>query len=338
MALSSFPTNAPVQIQLDWIELKCLSDSFDCVIIEDIKSFIELQSDYQDEDISVEDERTESVIDTILKELESRQKSLNSSYPFQIESGGNVISLTSPLEDMSVDQHVYLYCLIFSHVTNSPILTLKDAPTNAERDILQICSTIAAAGYVRGHSISFGFPRQDKTPYYAKAKRVLELLKEGRLRKEEEVNPLHSLSPKDAGIDIISWEESNDHMPGKKVYFSQVASGHNWKDKPVLHYIEIFKTYWLDQPILSRINDAMFIPFDMIDDVDNRYTAQQFIESELSKLGTIFYRRRIPAWFREGINFHQTKQGLVVERVNECQKITDYVGVKITELRAASVT
>lgn len=330
--------NAPVQIQLDWVEFKCLSDSFNCIIIEDIKSFIELQSDFQNEDISAEDGVAESVIDSLLKELESRQRSLSSSYPFQIETGGNVISLTSDLENMSVDQHVYLYCLIFSHVSNSPILTLKKGPTNAERDILQICSTIAAAGYVRGHSVSFGFPRPDKTNYYSKAKQVVELIKEGRLRKEGEVNPLHSLSPKDAGIDVISWEETNDNMPGKKIYFSQVATGHNWQDKPVLHFIEIFKTYWLDQPILSRINDAMFIPFDMIDDLDNRYTAQQFIESELSKLGTIFYRRRIASWFKEGLEIYNSKQGLVVERLDECHKIIDYVGVKVMELREASVT
>lgn len=336
MRLGSFPLSSPVQFQADWVELKSLCDDFNFIPVADIRSAIELQEDIQDENIAQEDGEIEAIIDAILREIELRKSSLGSSYPYQVEPGGAVVSLLVPFADLEVDQKVYLYCLIFSHVTNSPVLSDVEKPLNSDRDIMQICATIAAAGVVRGHSISFGFPRRDKSRFYEKAREVLELLGEGELHAEDEVNPVHTLSPKDSGIDVISWEHTPDRFPGKKIYISQVASGHNWKDKPVSHYITILQTYWLKRNILSRINDAMFIPFDMTDDVDNRYTAKDLLESQLSNLGTIFYRRRVPKLFKEGLIFSQENLDLTIERVDECDKIGTYVESKVALIRQSA--
>ncbi|QKJ57618.1 hypothetical protein [Serratia fonticola] len=336
MQLNLFPISSPVQNQADWVELKCLSDHFDHVVIDDIRSAMELQNDTQDDDIAREDRTLESVIDTVLQEITERQKSLQNSYPFQIEEGGRVVSLLTPFKDITIDQKVYIYCLIFSHVSRSSLITLDRDVLPADRDLMQICSTIAAAGLVRGPSISFGFPRVDRTRFYDKTKQVLVLLGEGELHELADVNPVHSLSPKDAGIDIISWKPTADNRPGKLIYISQVASGNNWKEKPVKTYIDILTTYWLKHPILSRMLDAIFIPFDMLDDPDNGITADQFLSSQMLKLGTIFYRRRIPALFKEGIDFIQQNQHIFVERVNECDKIHNYVDERIRALKAVA--
>ncbi|HEN3405482.1 TPA: hypothetical protein ACJCXE_001088 [Yersinia enterocolitica] len=336
MVLNPFPISSPVQIQADWVELKCLSDLYNCVPLADVRSALEFQADEQDEDIGREDGEVESVIDAILNEIRERESNLTSSYPFQIELGGGVVSLTDSFEQLTIDQCVYIYCLVFSHISNSPILTPSQKANNSDRDIMQICATIAAAGYVRGHSISFGFPRPDNSNFYDKTQSVIGLLGEGELHAPDEINPIHSLSPKDAGIDVISWECMNDNRPGRRILFSQVASGNNWKEKPVKPYIETFKNYWLKHPILSTINDAMFIPFDMTDDIDNRYTAEQFLNSQLINLGTIFYRKRVPAYFKDGIKIGQ-QDGAIVERLNELDKIQNYVNDKVGLLKASAI-
>ncbi|EGE4743848.1 hypothetical protein CE142_003252 [Salmonella enterica] len=337
MLLNTFPVTGPVQNQADWIELKCLSDEFNFMPVADIRSAIELQDDYQDDDIAREDGEVEAEIDSILREISSRKEHMNDTYPFQIEDGGSVVSLIAPIDELAISQKVYLYCLIFSHIFNSPLLIVDGSPLPADRDILQICATIAAAGYVRGHSISFGFPRRDHSSFYDKAVEVVNLLGEGELHPLKDVNPVHSLSPKDSGIDVITWEDSHDKRAGKRIYFSQVASGRNWRDKPVLHYIDIFRNYWLRKPILSRINDAIFIPYEMMDDIDNHYTAEQLLESQLSTLGTIFYRRRIPVHFKEGIQLKRDNDNLSIERIDECNKISDYVDNKINLLKTLAI-
>ncbi|HDW8042058.1 TPA: hypothetical protein RM800_002085 [Yersinia enterocolitica] len=336
MVLNPFPISSPVQIQADWVELKCLSDLYNCVPLADVRSALEFQADEQDEDIGREDGEVESVIDEILNEIRVREKCLQSSYPFQIEPGGGVVSLTASFEQLAIDQCVYLYCLVFSHISNSPILTSSQTIKHSDRDIMQICATIAAAGYIRGHSISFGFPRPDHSNFYDKSQYVIGLLGEGELHVHEEINPVHSLSPKDAGIDIISWQCMNDNLPGRCILFSQVASGNNWKEKPVKPYIDIFKNYWLKHPILSTINDAMFIPFDMVDDIDNRYTADDYLKSQLINLGLIFYRKRVPAYFKVGMEI-SIKDNVIIERLNEFDKIQDYVNNKVGLLKASAI-
>lgn len=336
MVLNPFPTKGAVQTQADWVEFACLSDSFDHIPVADILSAIDIQADSQDENIAREDGAGEAIVDRVLNEISERARCLQSSYPFRIENGGAVISLVDDFSNLSTDQLVYIYCLIFSHVTKSPILTVSVDPSNADREIMQICATIAAAGYVRGHSIAFGFPRPDDSGFYDKATEVLALLREGELHLKADVNPLHSLSPKDGGIDVISWEEMPDNLAGRRILFSQVASGHNWKEKPVRPFIEIFQTYWLKRQMLSTVSDAIFIPFDMVDDIDNRYTATDLFNSHLKNLGAIFYRKRIPIMFKIGMDLARQNATLHIENLPDFHRITDYVNGRVHELKAVA--
>src|ERR1019366_5995565 len=153
---------------------------------------------------------------------------LKDAYPFELDGSGRLLSVVNPDRLGSV---VYFVCLFMSHVTKSELLEKFDLTANAQsgRDIFQICSVLAAAGWCQGPAISFGWPRRDQTSFATKLSETYDLFGDGTPR----TVPLPAAPPriKDGGIDVISWRRTHDGLPGTLYLLGQVASGHNWKDK-----------------------------------------------------------------------------------------------------------
>ena len=100
---------------------------------------------------------------------------------------------------------------------------------------------------------------QIKVHFFQALKKTYEAFGEVKVRQRRRAGA--SIAVKDAGIDIIAWENSNDGLPGYRYLLGQVASGANWKDKTVRNDIKLFHDDWFFDEPKSTPSPAMFIPF-----------------------------------------------------------------------------
>lgn len=327
MQLLSYPESHPIQVKLDWMELLCLSKTYFTLRISELRNTLENLESFTSTDIGEEDADVENEIQRLLEQYQQRSDILGNSYPFIFEEDSQCLVLkTDSIEALSVDQHIYLYCLYFSHMASSRLFSGIDAPTNAQRDLLQITATIALAGYIQGHSLSFGWPRPDHSGFYAALTRAVDLIGEGSVKPFTDVNAYLQTRPhKDAGIDVIAWNDVNpmDNMPGSKIiYFAQVASGNNWRSKAVKEDIRLIQDHWLSQRIY-RIVDAIVIPFDIENDDESIKRGQISLIAE--EFGAVLYRLRVPTCFSKGLALTTTNPQLLIERSNEVNSICQFV-------------
>jgi hypothetical protein len=327
MQLLPYPENHPIQVKLDWVEFSCLSNPYFTFRISELRNILENLESFSTSDIAQEDAEVENEIQRILDQNNQRQLILGSSYPFKFNEESQCIELSQPqLQDLAIDQHTYLYCLYFSHIAKSRLFSGLPDTTGAQRDLLQIAATIALAGFVQGHSVSFGWPRPDGSKFHECLSRTIARIGEGTIKPFGEVNAyLQSRPHKDAGVDVISWKEANpfDRMPGGKIiYFAQVASGNNWRSKSVKSDIESIQTHWLNERIF-RITDAIVIPFDFeSDDEDIKRGEVSVVANEF---GAVLHRLRLPSYLRAGVELMQSRPDLLIERCDEIQTISEYV-------------
>lgn len=144
----------------DWIELKAISSPDGRVGFGTLISATALTEDEQRENIADEDRAEEQLVLRVQAEIARRLNNVGSDYPFRIDDQGHALQFVTPVTEAG---SVYLFCLFLSHAFDRTILPKKLAPkvTNGIRDLFQACATIAAGGYVKGPSVSFGFPRPD---------------------------------------------------------------------------------------------------------------------------------------------------------------------------------
>jgi len=327
MELLPYPESHYIQVKLDWVELSCLANPYFTFRVAELRNAIENLDSFSTGDIAEEDAKVENEIQKIIVQYENRARILGDTYPFYYNLEDQSFELRKEsLEELEVYHHAYIYCLYFSHITKSRLFSGLGEISNSHRDLLQIAATVALAGYVRGNSVSFGWPRPDASGFYDSLCRVIGLMKEGRVKAFADVNRyLQSRPHKDAGIDVISWRDDNPHDndPGNRhIFFAQVASGHNWRSKPVKEDIRVIQTYWLEQR-LFRITDAIVIPFDF--EQDDEELKRDEISLIADEFGVVIHRMRLPQFFKAGLSLLAEKPELLVERVDEIQSIGEYV-------------
>ncbi|MDI7687847.1 hypothetical protein [Cronobacter malonaticus] len=327
MQLLPYPESYQIQVKLDWLELSCLSNMYLTIRISEVRNILENLDSFSSTDIGEEDAEVENEIQRLLEQYQQRKHILQSSYPFVFNEDTLCLELAEEtLEELSVDQHIYLYCLYFSHMSASRLFSGLEGPTHQQRDLLQIAATIALAGYAQGHSISFGWPRPDSSKFYEALTRAVDLIGEGRVKAFEDVNLyLQSRPHKDAGIDVIAWKDNNprDKFPGNKlVYFAQVASGNDWRSKAVKEDVEVIQRHWLSQRIY-RIIDAIVIPFDF--ESDDESIKRDHISLIAEEFGAVLHRLRLPTCFKKGLDLLSSNPELLIERADEINTISQYV-------------
>ncbi|BEM40498.1 TPA: hypothetical protein SMF46_004461 [Serratia marcescens] len=327
MQLLPYPESHHIQVKLDWLELTCLSNIYFTTRISELRNTLENLDFFTSSDIGEEDAEVENEIQRLLEQYQQRRDILGESYPFVFNEETSCLELVrESLEQLTIDQHIYLYCLYFSHMSASRLFSGLDNPTNAQRDLLQVAATIALAGYSQGHSISFGWPRPDNSDFYAALTRTVDLIGEGRIKPFAEVNRYLQTRPhKDAGIDVIAWKDNNprDIFPGNKlIYFAQVASGNNWRSKAVKEDIDVIQRHWLSQRIY-RVIDAIVIPFDF--ESDDESIKRDHISLVAEEFGAVLHRLRLPTCFKKGLELLASNPELLIERGNEVHNISQYV-------------
>ena len=175
--------------------------------------------------------------------------------------------------------------------------------------VCQVCATIAAAGYVEGQAVSFGWPRPGRSSFSKALKAVYADFGDGAPRRKP--LPAAPAKIKDGGIDVIAWRPSPDGLPGTHYLLGQVASGHNWKQKSVVEDSRLFHWAWFDIPPATERQHAIFIPFCLepehgsIQAGDPRQALAEHIQFLTVTFGVVFYRHRLVAFSARALALHE---------------------------------
>lgn len=303
----------------DWIEFKVLTSEYDSFLLNELLYIADEEQDEENIDFVEQDAKNEELLETAIAELEQRREFLKHAYPFDFTLEGSELVLK---EDIGEGGYVYLYCLFFSHINREDVLIPDPPHSNADREIMQICSTLAAAGKLQGNAVSFGFPRPDHSNFIDALRKVFEKIGEGIV-----VDTIPDGAPsneKDARIDIIAWENTPDSGAGRIYLLGQVASGANWNDKSIIGEIEPFHNIWFIRQPASNAIPSMFIPFCL--DVDSKFLKDK-LYYETIKFGNLLYRYRLPLYASKGYELAATQQenGLYIERFDDFYKVKEYV-------------
>jgi len=320
----------------DWMELTCISAPDGRIGFSMLTSLSQDEENEQAEDIAEEDATHEQHILDVQGELSSRSRSLGANYPFQIDDQGRYMTLKPAFSDVGA---IYLFCLYVSHATDRTIIPRSLAPrvTNKVRDLFQACATLAAAGYVLGPAVSFGWPRPDRSEFLKKLKQVYKSFGDG--IPVTRPRPAASMNIKDNGIDIIAWRIQRDGLPGTHYLLGQVASGENWFGKPVAPDAAHFHDYWFKVRPSSQVQYAMFIPFCLEAEAsDSSASYEEVLRDHMqslgSRFGVVFYRHRIAEFAAAGMRLHA--EGLSeIERVEDVLVVRRWVESYSTRLRVA---
>ena len=310
----------------DWLELCAIQSPSGRIGFSTLASAADMAAEAQPEDISDEDIREDELVLNVQQEITARRTCIGPDYPFSIDDRGQHLRLADPLTPIG---SVYLLCLFLSHVTDRTVVPATMIPNvdNDVRDLFQACATIAAAGYVQGIAVSFGWPRPDDATFLQALHRTYALFGDG--TPVAQPRPAAPDQVKDDGIAVIAWRSSPDGLPGTAYLLGQSASGDNWKDKSIKADAEMFHEYWFERRPGSRHQDAMFMPFCLEpktprDDATAQEVLVDLMQRLTSKYGLVFYRYRIASYGAVGLAVHQTGRANV-ERVGDLPRVATWV-------------
>ena len=318
----------------DWLELKAIASPDDRVGFGTLVSGTALIENEQEENIADENTAEEQLVLEVQNEIERRRSTIGDDYPFRIDDKGRALSFISPVSDVG---SVYLFCLFLSHAFDRTIMPKKMAPkvTNETRDLFQACATVAAGGFVKGPSISFGFPRPDGEAFLKALHRVYDLFGDGTPRKRP--RPSAAKKIKDNGIDIIAWTPTPDHLPCTLYLVAQVASGSDWENKSVTTDRLHFHKFWFTAEPASQPHDAMFMPFGLEpEDPEDGTPYDKVLRDHMQQLGyrfgNLFYRDRIAKHLAHGLQLIAEGQPNI-ERSEELPKVVRWVQSYMKKLK-----
>jgi hypothetical protein len=262
------------------------------------------------------DEAVESKVQEVFEELDRRAVWADGGYPFVLNRGK--VTLETGGADLGSTREpsvAYLFALAatyYRHVYYKGLKTPKDEhdsfPGRGDlEDLFQVCGTIAAAGFVNGHSISFGWPRADGSAFYEKLASVGKDLGDG--VPKSAWAPGASPKPNDGAVDIVAWRHCPDRLPGQLYMLGQCASGDNWETGklPLMDHSNFHEYYWSQQPH-SPLVTGTFVPFDyrvfVMESIpaETREEAWRAERWRLTKThGVIFDRFRLAHFFANGL-------------------------------------
>ncbi len=347
MAFKKPPLKSPPHLLADWIEMRTLANSSNHYRISALKRYWDINRETENSDPSGQQRQEENTdldgvsgadsdafYSAITDELADRSNLLKDSYPF--EFNGEKFKLKDKLSE---GEYIYLFCLLLTHWNANDVMDGTWLPeiNNSVRDLFQACSTLAAAGYVDGSSISFGWPRPNGNPaFLEKLNEVYSMFGEGEV---VDVFPVGT-SPftKDGEVDVISWKPRVDKSPGTIYMLGQVASGDNWMVKSLKGKVDYFHHAWFKKVPASSVNTmtSMFIPR-LVEEMYGS-TRNERLHHLTFEFGVVFDRMCIPHYAMLGImrfdNLHPEEQKSI-ERRNDMPQIVNWVDIQKNSLQAA---
>jgi len=253
------------------------------------------------------------LINQIENEINERETACNGGYPFELSDDAEELTLKAAWD---ADEHsIYFVCLLTSHLTKKSLFDFKVETalvTRLRNRVFQVISTVAMAGLARGSAASIGWPRPNNEG-------IIETLKRAQARGagfvvRDEVGPDTPEHEKDGGIDVISWSV-DDREPPTILFYGQVASGHDWKGKPVSTYEKSFEAHYLAPGPRGNTAFATLIPF--------RETDVFLWHNQHMQHGTLLDRTRVPRFARVG--FELSQAGQEMDEVDNLPQVAQWV-------------
>ena len=335
----------------DWLEITTLLDSRGISTGASILNVLDVLEDHAAEpepidpvtgewlDEAILDDPRNQYVDIAFSELAYRQETLGESYPFSVEMNPynrHRISRIEAAETPHPGRTVYLFCLLASAIRDGKLVAGEpDAEFGSAKlripNIFQICSCMAAGGYIRGEVSSFGFPRANGTNFLAALRETYYRFGVGTVRDSDEIPDGYPTSLKDGGIDVVAWLDHPDKMPGKIYLLGQCASGLNWRQKPVFEYVSQLHGSWFSFAPAQFATPAMFIPFLLHHDLGEERSGP-FLAAVKNRFhydertfGIIFDRLRIAHFANDCLSLDESKRLKVdgADRLIEVQNWVD---------------
>jgi hypothetical protein len=331
-------TDAHPVAQADWLELHALSSRYGNYTVEELIGARELNRDEEAEDIADDDAAAEDLLLRTCDEILRRQAMLGEDYPFSLSDDGGRIECGQ----RTGGGDAYVFCLWLSQAAPHGMLPGRINPiTPRDRDLFQVCATLAAAGFIQGHALSFGWPRPDSTTFLDALKIAYKQVGEG--KPKERIPPGVSAAVKDAGVDVIAWREVPDNICGRLYMLGQAASGRDWRGKSLKPIIPSFHQDFFVEPPSSPTVPAIFIPFCPQESPPPSagYDVDVHVDADLCRLtrefGILFYRYRLVYYAAEGLRL-ATQGTARIERAEEFTHISERINGLIEGLRAMEAT
>ncbi len=302
-----------VTVLVDWLELIAFFNEFNIARLDVLRGALREQEEEPENDIGERDRATEKLIEHIENEIAEREHFCNGSYPFVLSDDAEELKFNG--EWNSEEYSFYLVCLLTSHLTKNSLFDFKtetDLEIRLRNRVFQVISTFAMAGLANGSAVSVGWPRENKQTVLQTLNRAQDWGAGFTTRRQ--TGEYVASQEKDGGIDVISWS-TVDRPPPTIFYYAQVASGHNWKGKPVKIHIEVFEPNYFEYPPRGNKAFATLIPF--------RVTDVQLWINEHTKHGTILDRTRLPYYAKKGLDLK--KSGTPMDEADNIPQVTEWI-------------
>jgi hypothetical protein len=331
MGLQSPPFASNPDTFTDWLELSACLHPAGRIYLVDIERAWEAQRQAQDSDYEGGELEFDNWLRPIIGCIERRAKALGEAYPFELDDNADMLGYLAKLSDDHVGHVVYLLCLVISALPDSEVM---QTPTlvldNKIRDQFQSCAAWAAAGFVGGSCHVLGWPRPERDPFIKALEHIYHVsMADGEAEVRKGRVPGASSAEKDAGIDIIAWKPRLDRMAGKIYLLGQVASGQNWRDKPVAPDVKSLHDNWFNFYPVSHAIPAIFIPYSV--SAVSGSTLQEQMRFLVPKFGAIFYRDVLARYAQ--IGFRLGKEGTAqVHRMEDLTAVRTYVETAFKQL------
>ena len=325
--LSPPAARANVATQIDFLELAALIDPSGRVRFDTLTGDRLLQAEEAADDIGNADRAKDEFIESIENEYNVRAKALGQSYPFRMSDDAEELTLQNHDGDHLAGS--YLVCLIASHISDGSDLRLKvpseqglraEIITRMRNRIFQMIGTIALAGRANGSAASVGWPRVERETIIETMNRA-----SGRgfpIPIRAEPNPMASRQAKDHGVDVVAWEKTCP-PPSALVWFGQIASGQDWRDKSVVDAAGRFASAILEDAPPNK-NHATIIPFNF--DADTQET-----KAVWHNHGYVLDRKRLATNFKSGLDL--STHGIEMDESENTDIALEWVNEYVRELR-----
>lgn len=282
MPISAYsPTDTRSRLA-DWIELGAFVSAVNRLskaqFLRAVSALDEPAFDEDDEDLGYDenderdgegarhilDERSENMSDRAVQEIEYRAKILGQNYPFHLSSAGTSWTVTyRPAKSgpTRFAHYCYLACLLMSSVKYKYIdLHHLRSEYREIAKHFQMMAYVAAPEIIGGKAYWMGWPRPDNTSTMRQAVTAAS--------SKLNLGELHVRDPgwssdaeKDGTVDLIAWKSLAGRAPGSIILYGQVASGRNWREKPLRSYIDPYFMEWFAVKPSREFLHSMFIPF-----------------------------------------------------------------------------
>lgn len=202
-------------ILADWWEVSVLTSANRLCSRAQLESELTMPSFYELSDTNPDENEIEQKILEVVDEVEERGRFAKDAYPFEFKYTGTLGLKSETWEEYAA----YVFCLCLSY---EPLDESKLPPR-----LFEEMSCKAAAQYLGGDMMAFGWPRQKQPRLFpAAVDRLCDLLAEGDGHSE-----LASFDDKDGALDLVAWKDFPDRRSSKVVIFGQCAAGRKWKEK-----------------------------------------------------------------------------------------------------------